>query len=743
MRWQRPVRWMVAGVGLTCAAALVVYSHKRQRPAAPPSAHIVDPKATSEGSGVQTIRLKNNKEELVIQAERQIKYEDGRIRFEHVHMTTTREGRTFDVWADVAESKGQAVTGDQPGEVTLTGHVRTKASDGLELTTDAATYDDNQGLATIPGKLTFTRDGLKGEGVGATYDRQRNVIWLLDQAHVVRGPDEKGAGAIDASAKAIGMARNDKYMNMTEHAKLVRSDQTLAADTLVIHFTDDEKGAKLIEMHGNSSVVPAADAKSGSPEMHADGINLEFQADGQTLKHATLSGAAQLVQLNDQRSRQTISAATIDLVTAPDGRTLTNLEAKTGVVVVLPATGDAPGRTIHAPSMVASGDEKNGLKVALFEGGVEFNETQPAARGKTASNRIGKSTTLTLDLKGQLGAIDKAEFRQNVTFKDADLSASADVGVYNETGRYLELTSGKSSPRIPKVDDGSIHVDALYINVNMDNHDLRAKDNVFTKMTQTKAADDNAHAPALFDEKQPVYGTAAALKYVSASKAATFVGSPVAQAKVYQDDGSQITADQIDLQQDSGNLDAVGTVSSSFLLDAAPQETGRGRPLPKKPSSPTKASGKEMHYKDADRKAIYLGEPSKVAFFSGPDGSVEGEQIDVTLAQEQRSVQTLEATRDAYAKFEGGREAAGPHLTYNAATETYVIKGGPGLPVYFKNVDTKTGRCNLETSTAVTYDRKTESMIEPPSASGAARSSKPIPCETPLKTAIPPPKAIK
>ena len=78
MRWQRPMRFVLAGVGLACAAALVVYSHNRHRAVTPASRTVVDPKATSETSGVATIRFKSDKEELQIRAERSIKYEDGR-----------------------------------------------------------------------------------------------------------------------------------------------------------------------------------------------------------------------------------------------------------------------------------------------------------------------------------------------------------------------------------------------------------------------------------------------------------------------------------------------------------------------------------------------------------------------------------------------------------------------------------------------------------------------------------------
>ena len=76
------------------------------------------------------------------------------------------------------------MTGDEPGLIHLTGHVRTTSSDGLEVKTDEATYNNVQGLATIPGPLTFTRERLTGEGIGGTYDRGRDLLWLFGEAHV-------------------------------------------------------------------------------------------------------------------------------------------------------------------------------------------------------------------------------------------------------------------------------------------------------------------------------------------------------------------------------------------------------------------------------------------------------------------------------------------------------------------------------------------------------------------------------
>jgi lipopolysaccharide export system protein LptA len=735
---------MVAAVGLACAVALFVYSRGKSRPTAPASTEMRDPTAQSEQRGMVNVQFKNNKEELKVEAEREIDYSDNRTRLEHAHFTTTKEDRRFEIWADAAESQGKAVTGDQPGQVALKGHLRVETNDGLKLLTDEGTYDNVNGLANLPGRVTFTRGSVSGESLGATYDHDRNVIWLLDQAHIKRAPDETGSGELDATAKAIGIARNEKFINMTEHAVVQQPEQTLTSDNTVIHFTDDEKGVRLVEMHGHASVVPGANAKNPPPQMAGDEITLEFQPDGHALKHGVLTGSASVIQVNDQGARQSIRGAAIDLVTAPDGHTLTNLESKRGAEVVIPPTADTPGRTIRAASLVASGDDKIGLRVALFEGGVTFSEHQLAGPGRPAADRTATSATLALDLKGQLGAIDKASFRQNVTFRDGDMSAKADLGVYDETAGTLELTPAKPQPPYPRVDNGSVRVDALWIRVDIATHDLRGRDKVRTTMTPSKSADGETHTPALFDGDQPVYGSATEMRYLNASRQARFAGAPGEPARVYQDDGNLIVGDRIELDQDSGNLNATGGVSSRFFLQPAektnaPKTAGPSAKGPNPPAKntqpprPSDAAASTLVYTDADRKAVYTADAPTLATMSGPNGVVEARQLTATLAQKERSLQKLVAQDSVFAKLEGGRETVGSRLIYDADAGTHDISG---KPMYFKNVDAKEGRCSLETSPELIYDENTHSTHEPASAAGTLSTTAAILCTTPLKVAI-------
>jgi lipopolysaccharide export system protein LptA len=324
------------------------------------------------------------------------------------------------------------------------------------------------------------------------------------------------------------------------------------------------------------------------------------------------------------------------------------------------------------------------------------------------------------------------------------MKAAADLAVHDETAGTLLLTPAKGAKKGPWVDDGTVHVDAMWIQVDLATHDLRAKGKIQAKMMQGKAASGAAtHTPALFEADQPVYGTGTALSYVSASRAASFTGDAASPANVYQTDGkNKIRATQrIDVQQESGNLKAAGDVESIFLLDSSTDE-----PAPGATAKPAKAGGdstsgntvvkaREMTYVDAERRATYTGDPAKPATLKGPDADMAGRQIVMMLQRDARALQTLEGSGDVFAKFDGGREALGDKLVYDAITKEHVITG---KPMYFKNVQNDSGQnsCSLEKSTELHYEGKGQTIEEPGSVPKALRTSVKMPCDKPLKTFI-------
>ena len=120
----------------------------------------------------------------------------------------------------------------KPQTVLVTKGVKLTSDDGLEVTSDQANYDERTGVVTVPGAVQFTKGRMTGSGVGATYDQNRNVLWLLDRATLNVKPDAAGAGAAEATAKGMGMARNEHFVRLVENAHIVGEGRTLDANEI-------------------------------------------------------------------------------------------------------------------------------------------------------------------------------------------------------------------------------------------------------------------------------------------------------------------------------------------------------------------------------------------------------------------------------------------------------------------------------------------------------------------------------
>ena len=77
----------------------------------------------------------------------------------------------------------------------LDGDVQLVASDGLTLLTEHATYADADGVVRAPGPGGVLARPHAGSGIGMTYDKDADVLAILDQAVVHVAADDKGEGA--------------------------------------------------------------------------------------------------------------------------------------------------------------------------------------------------------------------------------------------------------------------------------------------------------------------------------------------------------------------------------------------------------------------------------------------------------------------------------------------------------------------------------------------------------------------
>ena len=309
--------------------------------------------------------------------EKLLSYEGGRSKMGGVTLTLPdRNGRTLVVTADEGEFVAPGDTPAESADGKLNGHVKLTTDNGFEVLAAEATYAGKTGILTIPGPVTFTKGRMKGSGVGATYDRNRDVIWLLADARITVTPDAAGAGAIDGSAAKAGLARADNFVKLEGTARLTTETRTAEADVITAYL--DEKGEKVrtMELREHSRITSTG---ANADRMTARNIDLMYGDDGRTLQSSKLmEGSVLEFPGTGGAGSKRIAGTTIETRMSPDGATVTNLTAQENVQVDLPVEGDSPARRIKSATLRATGAPGQGIQNAVFEGGVDFAETRPA-----------------------------------------------------------------------------------------------------------------------------------------------------------------------------------------------------------------------------------------------------------------------------------------------------------------------------------------------------------------------------
>jgi lipopolysaccharide export system protein LptA len=680
MRWQTLARLAIAVFVLVFAGVVIITLRRPTAPRVRPETPRVDQKTLVE-LGPGTHRRTNSEGGLTFELnfKSQFTYPDGRTVLRDGEVTLPQRDGTVKIFGGEMEVIMPPAGSDKPLQTaTITRGARLRTDDGLEMTSQQATYDERTGMLIVPGDVQFTKGRMTGSGVGATYDRGRNVIWLLDQAHVTVKPDEKGQGAVEATAKAAGLARNDHYLKLTGGAHVVGEGRTLDATELTVQMTPDDKLIQSMALRGNSSITGTA-----------------------------------VVQMGGAAGERRIAARTIDLTMSADGSAVIGLNAVDQVQVDLPAQGETPARRIT--STVLNGGGPGGLQTATFAGGVSFRELRAARRGgPPASERTARSQQLVIETQPGLGTLQRADFRGTVHIVDGNTTADGQRAVHQAAADTFELTfsPGDQGPA-PSVNDGRILVNAKTITVGITSKKLKADADVKSSVQPTRSPPaskpggsasppgpgngtaDAGHTPAIMKQDQPVNVTAKQLDYDGAAGVATYTGA----ARLWQDQ-TQIQGDTIVLDDRTGNLTARGHVSSVMFFDETDAKTQ------KKHSVQTTATADQLVYDDAKRLATYTTGPTAKAHMVGTQGDVSAEQIQLFLKAGGGEIDRAEADGTVVVK-ENIRTVTGRHLVYTPENQTYVITGEPAEIEEKKSAT----ECSVSYATEVTFRRDAEATV--------------------------------
>ena len=707
MRWQSLARWAIAVFVLVFAGVVYFTLRKPKVPVARPETPRVDQKTIVE-LGPLTYRRTNAQGKVIfeIAAKSDFTYPDGRHVMREAELTLPdRDGRTVKIFGGEMEVVAPANADKKIQTATITKGARLRTSDGLEMTSAQAIFDDRTGMLNVPGDVQFTKGRMTGTGVGASYDRGREVIWLLDQARISVKPDEKGQGAVEATAKAAGLARNEHYVKLTGGAHVVGEGRTLDATELTVQLSADDKLIQTMALRGDSRITGTSTASSAQGMSGRD-IDLTYAPDGRTLQQAHVVENA-IVQIGGGPGERRIAARTIDLTMGPDGSVVTNLNANENVQVDLPAAGETPARRITSATLTAGGP--NGLQTATFGGNISYREIRPARRGgPPAAERTARAQQLIVQTQPGLGDVDQADFRGNVHIVDGNTTADGQRAVHHAAQDTFEIAPSPGDPGPPpSVNDGRILVNARTITVGITTKKLKADGDVRSSVQPSRAKpgaaasgaanNEGGKMPSLMKQDQPVNVTARQLDYDGGAGVATYTGA----ARLWQDQ-TQIQGDTIVVDDRSGNLTARGHVTSVMFFDETDTKTK------KKQSVQTTASAEELVYVDAKRLATYTSGPDAKAHMVGTEGDITADQIQLFLKPSGGELERAEADRNVVIK-EGIRTVTGEHLVYTTADETYVVTGTP------VKIEEKTPtECRVSDANRLTFKRAEEATILEP-----------------------------
>jgi lipopolysaccharide export system protein LptA len=672
--WQRRLRFIVAIFGLVLAA-VVFLAIRRREPSGPPASPArLDPRAQTETDKGVIRSIKGSKSDYRVAFEHAFSYADGVNKLRGVTINVEDRGsRSFILTAREAE------VGPKNAWMNVNGDVKLVTSDGLTARTDQASFTDQEGIVRAPGKVTFERNRMKGSGIGMTYDKTRDVLWLLDQAEMTVAPDEKGGGAVAISSGAAGIARGDKYMKFQRAVSIVRDGRVINSDDATAYVSDDEKHITALELRGHSRITPQPAGPGSLQQMDAADMNLTYAQNSDLLEQAVLSGnsAVQLMGENGARGSR-IAADSLDMKIGPDGSTLTLLMARNNVEAAFAAQRDQPSRVVRSVSLDAKGEPGRGLTSATFNTNVEFRETTTAT---PPVQRVVRARLLEAVLDPATAAIQEGKFSGAVRFEEGQMTATAAIARYSVTEGSVDL-SGLEGVDRPVVADEQIRVEARSILLKPEGRHMVAVNDVRSTMQParkkpaagTSAAPSESRMPGLLQQDQPVSVTADKLEYDGDKSTAVYTGN----GRLWQGDTS-INANSLSLDNTKGDLTAAGSVRSFWTAVEKAKAAGTAAPQPapegtaaKAAKTETLASADEMRYEDSARRATYSGNAHVV----GTQGDVTAVKIELFLLKDSNDLERVEAYENVKVKIDK-RTSTGTRMTYFSADERYVMNGSP------------------------------------------------------------------
>src|SRR5207247_7092257 len=163
--------------------------------------------------------------------------------------------------------------------------------------------------------------------------------------------------------------RRDKIIRFDKGVRIQRGVQVIESAQAVAYLTQDEKQIDTVDLRDRARITASTAAPGALQSLNGQTMNLKYAEDGETLKHALITGTAQMQLAGEaQKPGRQIAANLIDVTLASDGSTPTALIGRESVQLTFPAEPGQAARTIRAANLEGKGAAGEALTRAQFTG---------------------------------------------------------------------------------------------------------------------------------------------------------------------------------------------------------------------------------------------------------------------------------------------------------------------------------------------------------------------------------------
>jgi lipopolysaccharide export system protein LptA len=430
------------------------------------------------------------------------------------------------------------------------------ASGEIHVKTSGITSNWHTGVTSTDQRVDFTLKQGAGSSTGASFDSQHGLLVLSRDVELVAA---RVGGTVRLHAQHAEFSRDALTCNMNGAAADFRDGQAKATEATVLFRQDGS--AKRLDANKGFTLATNTGGRISAPAG-----SLDFDEHNQP-QHGHLAGGVQMESITPVRQVHG-SSPTAELVFSENGE-LRHAHLERGVDftsdAIIQAANDKSGamsvrtsRHWHSPVLDVEFREAGPGKVepAAIHGTGGVVLTSITRRGNAASV---PSQLAADDLSGQFGPDSSLLAMTGVGH--ASLSQSTDTGAF-QTANGDRIEAHFAPGTGSGIGNTSGQIEQVQSAV-LDGHVVLVQEPAASSLG---SANSNPGAKA----QPPLRATAGKAEYESAGQWLHLTTGPRAE-----DGGMQVTADKIDISQQTGNAFAHGNVKATWLNNNKP-----GQPVP-------------------------------------------------------------------------------------------------------------------------------------------------------------------